>query len=93
MLLKKQRRLDMLEQKREQVDTYVEQFNTAVSAVTTLLNTLTTANEDIDNTVSEIVAYQKELEKTAADLLNAKAKNETVIKNFGALIDTEREVI
>lgn len=89
MLFQRKRKLDMLEQKRKSLNTYVKQFDIAVSAVTTLLNTLTEANEGIDDTVAEITAYQRELEDTATGLLNAKAKNEKVIKNFSALLDVE----
>lgn len=80
---------NMLARKNKSLNTYVKQFNKAVSAVTSVVDKLTRANEGIEQTVAEIKDYQKALDHTASGLLAAKSKNEKVIKNFSALLDVE----
>lgn len=88
-MLFKRKKLDMLEQKKKSLNTYIKQFDIAVSVVTTLIDTLTEANSNIDSTIADITDYQKELENTAEGLRSAKLKNEKVIHNFGALLNIE----
>ena len=80
---------DMLEQKRNNLNTYVAQFNSAVTAVTTIVDVLTETNDNIRQTLTEIDDYQKALSCTAEDLKVAKDKNDKVIKNFNALISVD----
>ena len=87
MLFKKNKNaLDMLEQKKQKLNTYSNIFTNAVSIVNTVIDTLTNANSDIEQTISEINEYQQELSNTAKGLQESKDKNEKVIKNFKALI-------
>lgn len=78
--------LDMLEQKKQKLNTYSNIFTNAVSIVNTVIDTLTNANSDIEQTIAEINEYQQELSNTAKGLQESKDKNEKVIKNFKALI-------
>lgn len=77
---------DMLERKKKSLNTYVNQYNKAVLAVTTIIDRLTQTSTNIDNTLAEIDAYQAALAETVEGLHEAKAKNENVIKNFRALL-------
>lgn len=80
---------DMLELKKKNLNTYAAQFDDAVSAVTGIIDTLTTASSNIDKTIAEIDDYQKELSETAQGLRNTKAKNDRVVQNFKALLAVE----
>ncbi|MBE7018438.1 MAG: hypothetical protein E7413_00955 [Ruminococcaceae bacterium] len=87
MLFKKQQNVpDMLEQKKQKLNTYSNIFNKAVFVVNTVIDTLTEANVGIEQSISEINEYQQELSNTAKGLQESKDKNEEVIKNFKALI-------
>jgi len=86
MLFKRRRAQDMLEQKKKSLNTYTAQFNTAVSAVTGIIDTLTQTSSNIEQTIAEINEYQKELDATTKGLRETKDKNDKVIKNFRALL-------
>lgn len=85
----KRKAQDMLELKKKNLNTYATQFDNAVSAVTGIIDTLTTASLNIDKTIAEIDDYQKELSETAQGLRNTKAKNDRVVQNFKALLAVE----
>lgn len=78
---------DILGEKKEQLNTYVLQFNNAVSLVTDTINNLVAINKGIENTIGEIEAYQAQLQETRQGLLEAKDKNDRVVKNFASLLD------
>ena len=82
-------RRNILAQKTKSLNTYVKQFNKAVSSVTAVVDRLTCANEGIERTVAEIKDYQQALDNTTAGLMEAKSKNERVIKNFNALLSLD----
>lgn len=84
MLKKKER--DILGQKRAELDTYVKQFNSAISVVTNTVASLTSINSSIVEKIKEIEEYQTELDTTKSELIIAKDQNERVIQNFSALI-------
>lgn len=86
---RKRKAQDMLELKKKNLNTYATQFDNAVSAVTGIIDTLTTASLNIDKTIAEIDDYQKELSETAQGLRNTKAKNDRVVQNFKALVAVE----
>lgn len=86
---RKRKAQDMLEPKKKNLNTYATQFDNAVSAVTGIIDTLTTASLNIDKTIAEIDDYQKELSETAQGLRNTKAKNDRVVQNFKALLAVE----
>lgn len=77
---------DVLEQKKKKLNTYVEQFDTAVSIITNTIDVLTSTSSNIEQTIVEIDEYQNELNNTTKDLRAAKEKNDKVIKNFKALL-------
>lgn len=85
MLFKSKRAQDMLEQKKKSLNTYVAQFDTAVSAVTGIIDALTQTSSNIEHTITEINDYHKELDATTNGLRETKEKNDKVIKNFRAL--------
>lgn len=80
---------DILGEKKEQLNTYVLQFNNAVSLVTDTINNLTAINKGIEDTIGEIEAYQAQLQETRQGLLEAKDKNDRVVKNFASLLDEQ----
>lgn len=77
---------DILQQKQRELDNYMGQFNGAVSLITNTIDSLSDINQAINNKVSEIEAYQADLEDTKNGLLNAQSKNAKVIANFRALL-------
>lgn len=83
------RKKDILEQKKSELNTYVQMFNSAVSVVTNTVSNLNSINEGISERIKEIEAYQAELNATMSGLVEAKDQNERVIKNFNALINFE----
>ena len=85
-MFKCRRAQDMLEQKKKSLNIYTAQFNTAVSAVTGIIDTLTQTSSNIEQTIAEINEYQKELDATTKGLRETKDKNDKVIKNFRALL-------
>lgn len=78
--------IDMLEQKRKALHTYESLFDSTVSAVTCIIDSLQRTSSDIEHTLAEIDEYQKELISTSDGLKAAKEKNDKVIKNFRALV-------
>ena len=74
-LKKSFRKLDVLEQKKNLLNTYVKQYDMAVSMVTGIVDALSEANTGIEQTITEIDEYQKELEVAADGLRSAKERN------------------
>jgi len=80
---------DVLETKRAELSAYQARFDSAISVVTSTIDSLSRINEGIEQKVNEIAEYQDELEKTMVGLVDAKEKNARVIKNFSALINVD----
>lgn len=78
---------DILHQKQKELFNCQNQFNTAVSVVTSTVQKLSRINEQIETKVKEIDEYQSQLEHTKVDLVDTRNKNERIIKNFNALLD------
>lgn len=78
---------DILQQKQKELFNCQNQFNTAVSIVTSTVQKLSRINEQIETKVKEIDEYQSQLEHTKVDLVDTRNKNERIIKNFNALLD------
>lgn len=85
-LLSKKVSKDILTRQQEELSKYTEQFNAAVSLVTSTIENLKRINEGIQEKVCEIETYQSELARTKGNLNDAKAKNERVIQNFSSLL-------
>lgn len=83
------KKVDVLQQKQNELNTYVGQANAAISIVTTTVATLGTINEHIDAKIREIDEYTAGLVATKSGLTDAKTKNERIIKNFNALLNAD----
>lgn len=77
---------DILQQKKDQLNTYVAQYVNAVSLVMNTIDDLVAINKGIEGTIGEIESYQAQLQETKNGLIDAYEKNDTVAKNFAALI-------
>lgn len=78
--------IDVLQKKKDELDQFVERYNSAVAVVTGTVSNLESINASIDEKIKEIEEYQEELVKTKNGLGDTKMKNEQVIKNFKALV-------
>lgn len=77
---------DILAKKQAELTKYTEQFDAAVSMVTSTIDNLKRINDGIQEKIGEIEDYQSELAKTRSGLDNARSKNERIIQNFSALL-------
>jgi uncharacterized coiled-coil DUF342 family protein len=77
---------DILDQKRNKLNSYNQQFERAVSLITDTIDNLGFISQGIDQTMKEIDEYEKELATTREGLEAAKAKNDRVIANFQSLL-------
>lgn len=77
---------DVLAQKRNRLNSYVAQFDKAVSLITDTIDNLGVINGNINSTIQEIDEYQQELAATRTGLAEAKERNDKVIANFQALL-------
>lgn len=83
------KKLDVFAQKKAELNTYVAQFEDAISMVTSTIDSLGAINDNINAKIREIDDYEAELAKTKEGLADAKSKNERVIKNFSALLNVD----
>lgn len=83
------KKIDLLEEKRKELNAYVDMSGTAVSLVSSTVNNLKEINSLIDGKIKEIEDYQASLVETRAGLGDTKRKNEKIIKNFSALLEAE----
>lgn len=74
---------DILDQKRNRLNSYNQQFERAVSLITDTIDNLGVINQNIEQTMREIDDYEKELATTKEGLV---AKNDRVIHNFQSLL-------
>lgn len=84
MMMKK--KMDIIDQKKLELDTYVAQYNSAISIVTSTIEDLGTISQRMADKIGEIEAYQRDLDATKAGLAEAKAKNDRVMENFKRLV-------
>ena len=77
---------DVLKQKQYELNTYVTKATAAISLVTDTMVALGEINEHIDAKIREIDEYEAGLEATKTGLVDAKSKNERIIRNFNALL-------
>lgn len=83
------KKVDMLQQKQNELNTYVGRANATISIVTDTVAILAAINENIDDKIREIDEYQAGLDATKSGLTDARTKNERIIKNFNALLNVE----
>lgn len=77
---------DILDQKRNRLNSYNQQFERAVSLITDTIDNLGVINQNIEQTMREIDDYERELATTKEGLVATKAKNDRVIHNFQSLL-------
>lgn len=77
---------DVLAQKKNRLNSYIAQFDKAVSLITDTIDNLGIINGNINTTIQEIDQYQQELAETRTGLAEAKERNDKVIANFQALL-------
>lgn len=80
---------DVLTEKRQKLDQYTQKFSSAVELVTRTVDNLSVLSSEINSTIEEIEAYQRELAATKEQLADEKQKNDKVIQNFKALLATD----
>lgn len=77
---------DMLIQKQEKLKRLSDQYNVLTATVTDVVQGLADISKDINDNLSEIDTYKKELDNTADGLRVALDRNEKVMSNFKALL-------
>lgn len=80
------KKMDIIDQKKLELNTYVAQYNNAISIVTSTIEDLGTISQRMADKIGEIEAYQRDLDATKAGLAEAKAKNDRVMENFKRLV-------
>lgn len=78
---------DLLQQKRSELDTYKSTFDSAVSVITSTIQTLSTINDGIDSKIQEIEDYQNELLHVKEELGATKSRNSGIVRNLSALME------
>ena len=78
--------LDVLEAKKKELEMFSSQYDSAISLVTTTVDTLSTLSDIIAVKIRDIEDYQSELNATKDGLCEMKAKNDKVAANFRALL-------
>ena len=78
--------VDVIAKKQEELVKLQAESNNALNLVTSTINQLTTTNEKIDVTISEIAEAKAKLQNTEDELTKTKQSNTKVIEKFKALI-------
>lgn len=78
--------VDVIAKKQEELVKLQAESNNALNLVTSTINQLTTTNEKIDVTISEIMEAKAKLQNTEDELTKTKQSNTKVIEKFKALI-------
>lgn len=82
-------RPDVLDQKRQALDDYTEQFNCSVQAINNTIEDLTKQSQMIQETIEDINRYEAELDSTRIGLEKARSRSLKVLDNFKALLAVE----
>jgi len=83
--------VDLLQEKQNEVARLSREANAAVELVTRTMDNLEDINQQIDNAISEIDSYTKELAATRAAMTKQRSANTAIIANFAKLLDTDSE--
>ena len=78
--------VDVLEKKKKELASCVEQYNSAIALVTGTVNNLHSLGESTAEKITEIDKYHEELMSTRDGLCKMKEKNDKVAANFSALL-------
>ncbi len=77
---------DVLELKKRELNACTQQYDSAISLVTSTVQNLKQLGEDIDNKIREIEEYNSRLMETREEYIRMKEKNDKVAANFSALL-------
>lgn len=80
------KKLNILEQKQSNLQALESRTHGLINMVTETIESLASANHDIDSEIADIEGYQRSLSETRNGLLAAKRQNDTIITNFRTLI-------
>lgn len=80
------RKMNILEQKQNNLELVRSKARGLVSIVTGTISSLREVNQQIDTEIAEIDGMQASLLNTREGLSAERQQNEQIIKNFGALI-------
>lgn len=81
------KKINIIEEKKEVLQTLQSESTNAIDMVTTTINRLSSINEQIDVTITEIEEAKSELQNTEDDLSKTKEHNAKIINKFKALIE------
>lgn len=82
---KKNKKIDVINQKKIILDEYISEFSSVMSSITNMITGLSTINEKIDIQINEINEYEAELRHTKEGLISAREQNKQVCNNLNAL--------
>lgn len=91
MFKKKAQIVSILDEKRAKLFDLKTQANSAVNIVSSTISNLELINQEIDDTVSEIDEYTKQLVETRDALDKDRKYNTAIIANFSRLLDVDVE--
>ena len=81
------KKINIIEEKKEVLQTLQSESTNAIDMVTTTINRLSSVNEQIDVTIGEIEEAKSRLQCTEDDLNKTKEHNAKIINKFKALIE------
>lgn len=80
------REFDVLNQKKKELNSYIQQYDRSVLSITGIITNLEEINKGIDDKVAEITEYEEKLQYEKIRFKDTKDKNAIVLKNLKALI-------
>ena len=81
------KKTNIIEEKQKALQLLQSESANAIDMVTTTINRLSSVNEQIDVTISEIEDAKSKLQHTEDDLSKTKEHNAKIINKFKALIE------
>lgn len=81
------KKMNIIEEKKEILQSLQSESTNAIDMVTTTINRLSSINEQIDVTITEIEEAKSQLQNTKDDLNKTKSHNAKIIDKFKALIE------
>lgn len=82
-------RQDVLTVKKAKLNAHHDMCTRYISTITSMISGLKDANKAMDDEISDITAYQDELEAVRLDMISETARNENIIHNLNVLIGAE----
>lgn len=80
---------DVFKKKEDELYSFTERYNSAISVVSELVKEFEAIDESIDEKIREIDEYQASLLKIKNGLSDSKEKNKKIINTFNTLVRTE----